>query len=391
MVKHFKVRLRPNNKQATRLSQYAECARFAYNWAILKEEENHKQGKKFMTDRELRKEFTSVKKTQNYGWLNEISGDVSKQAIKDAFYAYKRFFNGVSKHPRLKKKGAITKSFYQDSVKVQFSESHVRIEKISLSLRRNRQKLNWVRMCERGRIPTDAKCSNIRFVFDGLYWYVCVTVNVDDADCSTPSSDGVGVDLGIKDFAICSDGTVYKNINKSSKIKKLEKKKSRLQRSLSRKFENSKHGETPYKGKNISKNKIRLLKAIRKTLNIREDHLNKAISEIIKRSPKFICIEDLNLRGMMKNKRLAKRIQEEKLYEFRIKIQKKAKDKNIKIIIADRFFPSSKLCSRCGKIKSDLKLYERVYRCECGNVIDRDYQASLNLKRYGENALEKSI
>ena len=125
--------------------------------------------------------------------------------------------------------------------------------------------------------------------------------------------------------------------------------------------------------------------------NIRHNHLHKTTSEIIKREPRFICIEDLNVSGMMKNKHLSKAVQQQGFYEFRRQIEYKSAWNNIPVIIADRFFPSSKLCSCCGSIKKDLKLSDRIYRCECGNIIDRDFQAALNLKQYGENVLKESV
>lgn len=209
-------------------------------------------------------------------------------------------------------------------------------------------------------------------------------------DCTDiPSNEGIGIDLGIKDLAICSDKHKYQNINKTQKIKKLEKRKRRLQRSVSRKYEKNKKGESYCKTSNIIKREKELLKLNHRLTNIRQNYLHQTTSEIIKREPSFICIEDLNVKGMMKNKHLSKAIQQQKLYEFRRQIEYKSAWNNIKVIIADRFFPSSKLCSCCGNIKKDLKLSDRIYKCKCGNIIDRDYQASLNLKRYGEMVLEQ--
>lgn len=197
--------------------------------------------------------------------------------------------------------------------------------------------------------------------------------------------------MGIKDLAICSDNYKYQNINKSQKIKQLEKKKRRLQRSISRKYLKNKKGESYCKTSNIIKSEKKLLKVNHKLTNIRQNYLHQVTSEIIKREPSFICLEDLNVKGMMKNKHLSKAIQQQGFYEFRRQIEYKSRWNNITVIVADRFFPSSKLCTCCGKIKKDLKLSDRIYKCECGNVIDRDYQASLNLKKYGENVLNQSI
>ena len=388
MIKTIKVRLNPNNKQLTKLVQYAACARFAYNWAIAREQENYKQGNKFLSDNDLRKEFTQLKKLQEYQWLNEVSNNVTKQAIKDACNTYKRFFKGQCKYPKFKSKKHSIPSFYQDNVKIQFTDTHVKVEGFSMSKKKNKQKLNWIKLCEKGRIPTNYKYVNPRFTYDGLYWYVSVGIEVDE-DSILPSNEGIGIDLGIKDLAICSDGNTYKSINKTQKVKKLEKRKRRLQRSISRRYEKNKKGASYCKTSNIIKREKELLKVTKRLTTIRQNHIHQTTSEIVKRKPSFICMEDLNVSGMMKNRHLSKIIQQQGFYEFRRQIEYKSELNNISVIIADRFFPSSKLCSCCGNIKKDLKLSDRIYKCECGNIIDRDFQASLNLKIYGENVLKQ--
>lgn len=391
MIKSIKVRLNPNNKQITKLFQYAGCARFVYNWVIAKEQENYKQGNKFLSDNELRKEFTQLKKLQNYTWLNKISNNVIKQAIKDACNTYKRFFRGQCNYPKFKSKKHSIPSFYKDNIKIRFTNTHVKVEGFSMSKKKNKQKLNWIKLCEKEKIPTNCKYVNPRFKYDGLHWYVSVGIDADNNN-TLPSNDGIGIDLGIKNLAVCSDGNIYKNINKTQKVKKLEKRKRRLQRSISRRYEKNKKGDSYCKTSNIIKRQKELLRVIKRLTNIRQNYLHQVTSKIIKRKPSFICMEDLNVSGMMKNKHLSKVIQQQCFYEFRRQIKYKSEWNNITVIIADRFFPSSKLCSRCGNIKKDLKLSDRIYKCECGNIIDRDFQASLNLKRYGENVLkQKSV
>ena len=388
MIKSIKVRLNLNNKQRTKLFQYAGCARFAYNWAIAREQDNYNQGNKFLSDSELRKEFTQLKKLQEYKWLNEVSNNVTKQAIKDACNTYKRFFKGQCKYPKFKSKKHSTPSFYQDNIKIQFTDTHVKVEKFSMSKKQNKQKLNWIKLCEKGRIPTDCKYVNPRFTYDGLYWYVSVGIEVEDAT-TIPLNDGIGIDLGIKDLAVCSDKNTYKNINKTQRVKKLEKRKRRLQRCISRRYEKNKKGVSYCKTSNIIKREKELLKVAKRLTNIRQNHIHQATSEIVKRKPSFICMEDLNVSGMMKNKYLSKAVWQQGLYEFRRQIKYKSELNNIPVIIADRLFPSSKLCSCCGNIKKDLKLSDRIYKCQCGNIIDRVFQASLNLKIYGENVLKQ--
>ena len=373
----------PNNVQQTKLFRYAGASRFAYNWALAREKENYEKVGRFIPDTELRKEFTRLRNSDEYAWLLNISNNVTKQAIKDACSAYKNFFKGLQRYPRFKAKKKSMPKFYQDNIKIQFRDTHVKFEGFSSSRKANKQKLNWVKLAEHGRIPTDAKYRNPRVSFDGLNWWISVCVEF--PDCRDRSNhDGIGIDLGIKDLAICSDGNTYKNINKSQTVKKLEKCKRRLQRSVSRKYEHNKKGGSYCKTNNIVKKEKLLLKVNHRLANIRKDYLNQTTSEIVNRKPRFICIEDLNVSGMIKNRHLSKAVQNQGFFEFRKQLEYKCNDRGIQLIVADRFYPSSKRCSCCGKIKKDLRLSDRTYKCECGNVIDRDFQASLNLKAYGE-------
>ena len=383
--------LLPNNKQKTKLFQYANTARFAYNWALGREQENYKNGGKFISDGDLRKEFTRLKKNKEYVWLNNVSNNVTKQAIKDACEAYRDFFKGYTKFPRFKSKKHSAPKFYQDNVKIRFTNTHVKVEGFATSKKKNKQKINWIRLAEHGRIPVEnVKYKNPRIKYDGLNWYITVGIEYEDST-TLPSEEGIGIDLGIKDLAICSDEHRYQNINKTQRVKKLEKRKRRLQRSISRKYEENKKGGSYCKTSNIIKSEKDLLKLIHRLANIRQNYLHQTTTEIVKTKPSYIVLEDLNVKGMMKNKHLSKAIQQQGFGEFRRQIEYKSAWNNVPVIIADRFFPSSKLCSCCGAVKKDLKLSGRVYRCECGNVIDRDYQAALNLKRYGEMILEQSV
>ena len=383
MVKAVKVMLIPNNVQKTKMFQYAGASRFAYNWALAREKENYEKDGKFISDSELRKEFTRLRNSDEYVWLRNISNNVTKQAIKDACTAYKNFFKGLQKYPRFKSKKKSTPKFYQDNVKIKFTDTHVKFEGFSSSKKANKQKRNWVRLAEHGRIPTDTKYMNPRISFDGLNWWISVCV--DFPDCKeTLHGNGIGIDLGIKDLAVCSDATKYKNINKSQTVKKLEKQKRRLQRSISRSYEKNKEGGSYCKTQNVVKKEKLLLKFNHRLTNIRKNYLNQTISEIVNRKPRFICIEDLNISGMMKNRHLSKAVQNQGFFEFRKQLEYKCRENGIPFIVANRFYPSSKLCSCCGNIKKDLKLSDRIYKCNCGNVIDRDFQASINLKAYGE-------
>ena len=385
MIKSIKIMLIPNNKQKTKLFQCFGVSRFAYNWTLGKQQENYKNGGKFISDNDLRKEFTQLKKTKEYEWLNQYSNNIPKQAIKDACDSYKRFFKGYSKFPRFKSKKKSRPSFYADNIKIKFSDTHVKLEKLSNSTKKNKTKLNWVRLAEKNRIPTDCKYINPRVTFDGVNFWISVGIEYEN-NLELPTNEGIGIDLGIKDLAICSDKNIYKNINKTSKVKKIEKKRRRLQRQISRKYELNREGRSYKKTSNIKKLEKELLKVNQRLTNIRHNYLHQTTTEIINRKPIFIVLEDLNVKGMMKNKHLAKAIQEQCFYEFYRQIQYKCLWNNIKFIEADRFYPSSKTCSECGSVKKQLKLSEREYICEeCGCVIDRDYNASVNLMKYGQS------
>ena len=391
MIKGIKVQLKPNNRQQTKLFQSAGVARFAYNWTLNRQIENYKNGGKFISNEELRKEFTKLKQTEEYSWLNNYSNNITKQAIKDACDAYVSFFKGESKYPKFKSRKRSKPSFYVDTDKMQFNGTHVKLEKLTTSRKKNKQKINWVRLCERERIPygEDIKYINPRVSFDGVNWWISVCIEYPNST-EIPINEGIGIDLGILKLAVVSDGNIYKNINKTKEVKRLEKKKKRLQRKVSKKYEINKTktegGENRYKKtNNIIKLENQLKKLNQRLTNIHHNYLHQTTTEIIKRKPSFIVVEDLNVTGMMKNKHLSKAIQEQRFYEFYRQIQYKSEWNNIKFIVADRFLPSSKTCSHCGSYNKDLKLSDRKYICECcGSVLDRDYNASLNLKNYGQ-------
>lgn len=382
MILTYKTRLEPNNKQARKFKEFAGAARYAYNWALAKEKEAYMLGNGFTQEKELRALFTRHKEEAN--WLYAISNDVMKQAIRDAVIAFSNFFKKKAEYPQFKTKKKSKPSFYQDVFKFKASQTHIKLEKIADSSRKNRKIANWVKLSEKGRIPTISKgYLNPRITFDGIHWYVSVGVEVPDKT-TEQMNDGIGIDLGIKDLAICSDKNVYKNINKTDRVRRLEKQKRRKQREVSRKYLMNKNGEKYVKTKNIVKTELALLKLNHKLTNIRRNYLHQVTNEIINRKPSFIVLEDLNINNLMKNRHLAKAVQQQSLAEFAAILEYKANRNDVKIIYADRFFASSKTCSCCGEIKRNLKLRDRVFNCsQCGSVIDRDYNASLNLYRLG--------
>lgn len=363
-----KVRLKPTKQQELKLCKSSGTARFIYNWALEKQQENYKKGNKFISDSVLRKEITKLKKTEEFRWLNEVSNNIPKQAVKDACTAYKRFFKKQSSFPKFKSKKKTRPSFYNDTQKLKVKEKLVLLEKVG-----------WVKTSE--QLPINTKYYNPRITFDGKYWYISIAIE-EENKYEELTNESLGIDLGIKELAVCSDGTMYGNINKTIKVKKLEKRLRRLQRKVSRKYQNNKEGSTFVKTCNIVKleKQIKLLQ--RRLSNIRKNYLHQTTTSIVKTKPRRIVIEDLNVKGMMKNRHLAKAIQKQGFYEFRRHLEYKCKRKGIELVIADRFFPSSKTCSNCGNIHKNLNLSDRVFNCKCGFSIDRDLNASINLANY---------
>lgn len=369
MIKARKVRLKPTKEQQQIMWQSVGTARFIYNWTLARQEEHYKSGGKFISNNDLRKEVTQLKKTDEYKWLNEVSNNVAKQAVKDACNAYKKFFRGLADRPRFKSRRKSKPSFYNDTSKLKVKTKMVLIEKIG-----------WVKISE--QIPMDCKYTNPRISFDGLYWYISVGIEVEEPIIEY-TGESIGIDVGIKDLAICSNGMTFKNINKTRAVKKLEKKLRRLQRKVSKKYETNKKGKEYVKTSNIIKLEKQIRLTHRRLSNIRNNHLHQASTKIVKTKPSKIVMETLNIKGMMKNKHLSKAIAKQGLYEFKRQIQYKCKFYGIEFVEADKWYPSSKTCSKCGHIKVTLSLSERTYICEeCGCIIDRDYNASINLSRY---------
>ena len=372
MILAKKVRLYPTKEQEQKLWQSVGTARFIYNYTLAKQEENYRNGGKFISDGIIRKELTQLKKSELI-WLNEVSNNVTKQAVKDACNAYKNFFKGFANKPKFKSKKKSKPSFYNDTSKLKVKEKKVLIEKVG-----------WIKTNE--QIPRNVKYNNPRITYDNKYWYISVGVEVDKKQ-EELIDISLGIDLGLKDLAVCSDGKVFKNINKTKKVKKLEKRLKQKQRQISRKYELNKivkGGSCQFiKTKNIEKleNTTKLIH--RKLANIRNNYLHQVTTSIVKTKPYRIVIEDLNVSGMMKNKHLSDSVRKQCFNKFKKYLTYKTELNGIELIIADRFYPSSKTCSECGSIKKDLKLKDRIYRCpHCGVVIDRDYNASLNLSMY---------
>ena len=376
MLKSFKTEINPTEEQKIKIHKTIGTCRYIYNFYLFHNKELYTLGKKFMSGKSFSVWLNNdyLPNHQEYSWIREVSSKSVKHSIEDACTAFSRFFHHQSGFPRYKKKG-------RSDVKMYF----VRNNPKDCLCERHRIKiptLGWVRLKEKGYIPTSkdgyiVKSGTISMKA-GRY-YVSALVEVTDPVRDSCFSDGVGIDLGLKNLAILSNGTVYRNINKTARIRKLEKQLRRAQRKLSRKYENLKKGEPTQKA-NIRKQKLKVQKLHQRLENIRTDYINKTISEIAKTKPSHITVEDLNVSGMMKNRHLSKAVASQKFYEFRTKLKKKCEEFGIELRIVSRWYPSSKTCHCCGHIKKDLKLSDRVYRCVCGYTEDRDFNAALNLR-----------
>ena len=376
LLKSFKTEINPTEEQKVKIRKTIGTCRFIYNLYLAHNKELYDKGEKFMSSNKFRVWLNNeyLPNHPEYSWIKEAYSKAVTQAVNNGQTAFTRFFNHESSFPNFKKKG-------RSDVKMYFVKNNPK----DCCCERHRIKipsLGWVRIKEKGYIPTTKdgyviKSGHVSIKADR--YYVSVLVEIPDNKMANNSNEGIGIDLGLKDLAIISNGKTYKNINRSAKLKKLEKQLIRGQRSLSRKYENSKKGESTQRA-NIQKQKIKVQKLYQKIDNIRTDYINKTIAEIVKTKPSYITIEDLNVKGMMKNRHLSKAVASQKFYEFRIKLQAKCNENGIELRVADRWYPSSKTCHCCKNIKKDLRLSDRIFKCDCGYIEDRDFNAALNLR-----------
>lgn len=385
MLKAYKVEIKPTEKQIQKINQSIGVCRWLYNEYLSVNNQLYAQYKEglidkkqsFMSANDFDKHINNeVKILEEYSWINNCGSKARKKSIQNAETSYKRFFKGQSKFPKFKKKN-------KSEVKLYFPKNN----KSDWTIERHRVKiptLGWVRLKEFGYIPVNSIVKSGTVSQKTNRYYVSILVEEDDIKVSKSNNEGIGIDLGLKETAICSNNKIYKNINKTKIVKKIEKKLKREQRKLSRKYESLKIRNKKEKGvatrQNIQKQIAKVQILHQKLTNIRTDYINKIVNDVVRNKPQFITIEDLNISGMMKNKHLSKAVAQQKFYEFRNKLTNKCNVLGIELRIVDRFYPSSKLCHCCGSIKKDLKLKDRIYKCDCGYVEDRDYNASLNLK-----------
>ncbi|WP_405357338.1 transposase [Fusobacterium polymorphum] len=378
MYKALKIELKLTVAQKIKVCQTIGTERFIYNEYIKYNQEQYKLGNKFISANDFSKYLNNIYLPNNPDkkWIKEVSSKSVKQAMIYGEKAFKNFFKGLSAFPVFKKKG-----------KNELGAYFVKNNKKDFEFYRHKIKiptLKFVRVKEYGYIPKNAiiKSGTITKIADRYFLSLIMKVE-DSVKATNTSSKGLGIDLGIKDTAICSDGRVFKNINKTIKIKKLKKKLKREQRKMSRSIEYSKSKKIKLKElKNFNKKKLKVQKIFYRLNCIRDDYNNKMVNEITRAKLKYITIEDLKVSNMIKNKHLSKAIQEQNFYAIRTKLINKCKERNIELRLVDTFYPSSKTCSCCGEIKKDLKLNDRIYKCcNCGLEIDRDYNASINLEK----------
>ena len=376
LLKSFKTEINPSEEQKVKIRKTIGTCRFIYNFYLAHNKELHEKGEKFMSSNKFRVWLNNeyLPNHPDYSWIKEAYSKAVTQAVNNGQTAFTRFFDHKSAFPNFKKKG-------KSDVKMYFVKNNpkdCRCERHRINI----PSLGWVRIKEKGYIPTTKdgyviKSGHVSIKADR--YYVSVLIEIPDNRIANNSNEGIGIDLGLKDFAVVSNGTSYKNINKSAKLKKLEKQLIREQRSLSRKYENVKKGGSTQRA-NIQKQRLKVQKLHHRIDNIRTDYINKTIAEIVKTKPSYITIEDLNVLGMMKNKHLSKAVASQKFYEFRTKLQAKCNENGIELRVVDKWFPSSKTCHCCGAIKKDLKLSDRTFTCDCGYIEDRDFNAALNLR-----------
>ncbi|XZH56173.1 RNA-guided endonuclease InsQ/TnpB family protein [Clostridium perfringens] len=383
MKRAYKIEIDPTAEQKSKIHRTIGVSRFIYNFYIAHNKEIYDREGKFVSGMDFSKWLNNeyIPNNKDMKWIKEVSSKATKQAIMNGDKSFRDFFKKAKGFPKFKKKK-------NQDVKAYFPKNN----KTDWTIERHRVKiptLGWIRLKEFGYIPVNSIVKSGTVSQKADRYYVSILVEENDKKVYKSTNEGVGIDLGVKEFVVCSDGIKFKNINKTSTVKKIEKKLKREQRKLSRKYEslkirnkNIKEGRATRQ--NIQKQVVKVQKLHQRLTNIRTDYINKIVSSIIKQKPSYITIEDLNVKGMMKNKHLSKAIASQKFFEFKTKLTFKCKENHIELRIVDRFYPSSKTCSNCGEIKQDLKLSDRIYKCDCGLTIDRDLNSSINLKNAKE-------
>jgi putative transposase len=375
MNRAYKVEINPNNRQRTLLAQSAGCARFAYNWGLNQRIKLYQESKESMDAVRQHKELCKIKKTE-FPWMYNVTKCAPQEALRNLDEAFVKFFKGLKNgqkvgFPKFKKKHGSKCSFKVTTGSFYVTKKSIKIPKIPGEIRiKNRQ--TGINKPE-DYIPTKGiKILSFTISKEAGKWFCSVSCEVPDISHEESPLETLGLDVGIKELGTVSDGRVYHN---PKALNKLERTLNRKQRERCRRK----------KGSNNRLRTIKRLQRIHYRIScVRKDAIHKMTSDLVKTKPVRLVIEDLSVKNMLKNHRLSKALADASFGEIRRQLEYKAKWYGSEIVIADKFYPSSKTCSGCGLIKDDLKLSDRTYLCECGLELDRDLNAAINLQRYGE-------
>jgi len=362
-----------------KIRQTIGVCRYVYNLYLAYNQTNYQSGGRFVTANEFAKWLNHeyLPNNPDKAWIKDVSSKSVKQAIVNAQTAYKRFFNKQSGFPKWKKRR-------DQDMKMYFVKTNAKTVIRCERHRINIPTLGYVRLKEYGYLPQNGCIRSGTISEKAGRFYV--TVLLDEGitvNSNSNKTQGIGVDLGVNTFATVSNGITFEKINQKQRIRQLEKKLRRAQRRLSRQYEHKKlrRERLTEHSANIERNVLRVQKLYQALQRKRMEYVRYVVIVLAKTKPEFITIEDLNISGMMKNRHISKAIAKQNFYYFRTWLLYVCRKWDIEIRIADRFYPSSKLCWQCGSIRKDLTLRDRVYKCTCGNVIDRDLQAAINLER----------
>ena len=404
MIKSYKIRLFPTPEQEEIMRDSVNAARFVWNWGLAYQMERFKNGEKHLSAYDMKKVLTQVKKQDEFAWLNGVSSQTLNMALLDLGNTYSNFFTLQKKgekfskakikraarlkkkltfydmqgHPKFKKKAKAKPNFYVRHDNFYIMKNHVNIEKIG----KVQYQTNFYLPTVNKMAENTVKFTNPRVSYINDKWILSFGMECEN-QAQELNDFAIGIDLGVKKLAVISYDNGKKksfgNINKTKRVKKLKKRLKHEQREVSRKYRQ--HGNYD-KTKRILETEKKINDIYRKLANIRLNYVHHVTTEIVCMLPKVIIMEDLNVTGMMKNRHLSKAIAEQLFHGFMRQIEYKCKFKGIEFKQADRFYPSSKKCCKCGSIKQDLKLKDRLYKCgNCGVEIDRDENASENLEK----------
>lgn len=377
MIKSYKIRLYPTKEQEALMWKHIGDCRYIWNYMLAYQQEQYVNGEKHLSAFDMIKLLTPLKKDGEHEWLCEVSNASLGVVCRDLDKAYKGFFKKIARFPKFKSRKRSKKTYPVKDDRIYFINSKLmHIEKVG----KIKYKTDFDLPQGRGHKFTNPRISNVNGKWILSFGMEC------ESQAPVLTDISMGIDLGVKDLAIAEfNGTkiTYRNINKTSKMKRLEKQRRHLERSISRKYEQNRRGNTFVKTNNIMRSEERLKKMYARMTNIRTNYIHQTTHDLVSLLPKRVVMEDLNVTGMMKNRHLSKAIQEQCFGEFIRQMQYKCEWNRIEFVQVGRFYPSSKTCSCCGAIKRDLRLRDRVYVCaECGAEIDRDYNAAINLSRY---------